>query len=206
MSIKQLEKLKKLEEYVKNLHYNPPKNKLNDNLRRREFLKNLWDYHVWPVMEASCKMSIEYGGDEDIIWLGAIMHDIGLIYTRKNHDISGGKLAYEILIKQGFGKKTAEKVRDIVLRHRCRREKPETVEEKIVTTADAIAHFAPAYYLGLAAIANEDYRGLMADNFKKLVSDYENKVFFPAEKIKLKKAAGEFKKVFMQKSVKNVHT
>jgi len=200
MSIKQLEKLKKLEEYVKKLHYNPPKNKINGNARRQEFLKNMWDYHVWPVMESSCKMSIKYGGDEDIIWIGAMLHDVGLIYARKNHDISGAKKVYAILIKQGFDKKTANKVKNIVLCHRCKKIMPETVEEKIITTADAIAHFSPAYYLGLAAIANEDYRGLMANNFEKLVSDYEHKVFFPAEKRKLRKSANEFKKVFMKKS------
>lgn len=198
MRMDKLEKVKKLEEYVKKLYYSPPKNKLNSNAMRREFLKNLWDYHVWPVMESSCKMSIKYGGDENIIWLGAMMHDVGLAYARKNHDVLGSKLAHGILIKRGFDKKTAEKVSKIVLCHRCRGRNPETVEEKIVTTADAIAHFSPAYYLGLATVANEDYRGLMASSFKKLVSDYENKVFFPAEKKKLKKAADEFKKFFMK--------
>jgi HD superfamily phosphodiesterase len=196
---RKLEKMKKLEGYLKNLHHNPPKTGINRDPKSKEFLKNFWDYHIWPVMEESSRMSIQYGGDEDIIWIGAMMHDVGLVYKRKNHDILGAKIAHEILLKRGFDKKTAEKVRNIVLRHRCKKEKPETVEEKIVTTADAIAHFSPAYYLGLAVVANEDYQDLMENNFKKLVSDFENKIFFPGEKRKFKKVVGEFKKVFSKR-------
>lgn len=192
-------KIKNLEMAIKKLHHDPPKTGINADPRRREFLKNFWDYHVVTVIEASQKMAVKYGGDKDIAYIGALMHDIGFIYSMKNHDVVGAAKAYDILSKKGFSKKIARAVSNIALCHRCKAELPETIEEKIVATADAIAHFSPAYYLGLAVIANEDYKDLAKNNLKKLIKDYNNKIFFEAEKKKFKRVAKAFKKIFRKK-------
>ncbi|PJA86851.1 MAG: hypothetical protein CO141_02540 [Candidatus Moranbacteria bacterium CG_4_9_14_3_um_filter_42_9] len=192
-------KIKQLEKAIKNIHYNPPKTGINADPKRREFLKNFWDYHVMTVAEASQKMAVKYGGDKDIIYIGAIMHDIGLVYSKQKHDLVGAVKAYNLLVKKGFGKKMARAASNIALCHRCKEEFPKTVEEKIVASADAIAHFSPAYYLGLAVIANEDYKDLAKNNLKKLIKDYNNKIFFEAEKKKFKKVVKAFKKIFREK-------
>lgn len=192
-------KIKELEKELKKLYYNPPKSKLNAEPRRREFLKNFWTYHVMPVAETSRKMAIKYGGDKDIVHIGALMHDIGFIYSKQKHDVVGAVKAYNLLVKKGFSQKMARAVSNIALCHRCKQEFPETIEEKIVASADAIAHFSPAYYLGLSVIANEDYKDLVKNNFKKLIKDFDNKIFFELEKKKFKKVVKAFKKIFHEK-------
>ena len=192
-------KIKELEKELKKLHFNPPKTGINADPRRREFLKNFWDYHVMTVAETSQKMAAKYGGDKDIIYIGAIMHDIGFLYSKQKHDVVGAVKSYNMLVKKGFSKKISRAVSNIALCHRCKAELPKTMEEKIVTSADAIAHFSPAYYLGLAVIANEDYKDLAKNNLKKLIKDYNHKIFFEAEKKKFKKAVKAFKKIFREK-------
>jgi len=192
-------KIKELEKELKKLHYDPPKTGINADPQRREFLKNFWDHHVLAVKEASQKMVVKYGGDKDIVYIGAIMHDIGFLYSKQKHDVVGAVKSYNMLVKNGFSKKMARAVSNIALCHRCKAELPKTIEEKIVASADAIAHFSPAYYLGLAVIANEDYKDLAKNNFRKLISDYNNKIFFEAEKKKFKKAVKAFKKIFREK-------
>lgn len=192
-------KLKKLEQDLKELHYNPPKSGINRNPKRREFLRNFWDYHIMPVLEESRRMAKKYKGDENLVCIGAVVHDVGLIYSKKNHDVVGAKKVFDILLNHSFSKDTVAKASNIILCHRCKTKFPKTLEEKIVITADAIAHFSPAYYLGLAVIANEDYKGMMRNNFEKLIRDFERKIFFVPEKRKFKKVVGEFKKVFAKK-------
>jgi putative nucleotidyltransferase with HDIG domain len=192
-------KIKELEKELKKLHYDPPKSELNAEPRRREFLKNFWDYHVMAVAEASRKMAVKYGGDKDIVYIGALMHDIGFVYSKQKHDVVGAVKAYNMLVKKRFSKKIARAVSNIAFCHRCKKEFPTTIEEKIVASADAIAHFSPAYYLGLAVIANEDYKDLTKNNFKKLIQDYNNKIFFESEKKKFKRVVKAFKKVFRKK-------
>lgn len=199
MPIHKTDKIKELEKAIKKLHYDPPKTGVNSDPRRREFLKNFWEYHIVTVMEASQKMAAKYGGDKDIVRIGALMHDVGSIYSEKDHDIVGAPKVYSILMKRGFGKKMAKAASEIAFCHRCKQRYPETLEEKIVATADAIAHFSPAYYLGLSVIANEDYKGLAKDNFRKLIKDYNNKIFFDSEKKKFKKVVKAFKKIFRER-------
>ncbi|HEX7586314.1 MAG TPA: HD domain-containing protein, partial [Patescibacteria group bacterium] len=128
-------KIKNLEKELKKLHYNPSKSGINANPRRREFLKNFWDYHVMQVLEASQKMAAKYGGDKDIVHIGALTHDIGFIYSKQKHDVVGAVKAYNLLVKNGFSKKMARTVSNIVLCHRCKEEFPKTIEEKIVASA-----------------------------------------------------------------------
>lgn len=192
-------KIKNLEKKLKKMHYDPPKTGINAHPEHREFLKNFWDYHVAVVVENSDRMAKKEKADKDIVHVGALMHDIGFFYSRKNHDLAGAPVVYQMLVKEKFDKKFARAVSNIAFCHRCKRIKPKTLEEKIVVTSDAIAHFSPAYYLGLSVIANEDYRGLTKNNLKKLIKDFNDKIFFETEKKKFKKAVKAFKKIFREK-------
>ena len=191
--------IKNLEKKIKDLYYNPPKIKSNADPKRKEFLKNFWDYHVAKVMEESMKMAEKYGGDKEVVYIGAMMHDVGFIYSKTRHSVVGAVKAYSILLKNKFGKKIAREVSNIALTHQCKHEFPNTIEEKIVATADAIAHFSPAYYLGLSVIAKEDYKDLAKKNFLKLIKDYDNKIFFETERKKFKRVMKSFKKIFREK-------
>ena len=188
-------KIKKLHNKVKKM-YHSPKNADRIEPYRKQMIRDFWDYHVKLVMADSRKLAKKYKADENICWLGALLHDISLIHSEKNHDELSAQEAGEILQKEGFSDETIEKVKNIALRHRVKKYLPQTKEEKIVATADALNHFMPSYYLGLAVIAGEEYNDLMRRNMAKLEHDFGRKIFFPAERKAVRQRLKDFKKWF----------
>lgn len=177
------EKIEKLEEEIKNLHYNPriAKHSFSDS-DTKEFYNCFWDIHVKPVIEYSKQMAKKYNADLEIVWLGALLHDIARLDDAEPHDEIGSEKAFGILIEKGFSEETAEKTKNVVLRHRCQNYPPETLEQKIVASADAIAHFLPPFYIWVGKYSNKKFYDLIEHDLKKVERDYKNKIFFDDEK------------------------
>jgi len=191
MNRKQIEKLAKK---IKKMYYSPAGSHIDEV--KKKMLQDFWDHHIVPVVQDSRRLARKYKADENIVWLGALLHDISLIDDPKLHDEMSAKKAYEILIKEKFDKETAEKVSRIALAHRVQKFAPKTKEEKIVATADALNHFLPSFYLGIAVVAAEEYASVMKKNMEKLEKDYKTKIFFPAEEKLVKKRLADFKRWF----------
>ncbi|PIP26326.1 MAG: hypothetical protein CO140_00395 [Candidatus Moranbacteria bacterium CG_4_9_14_3_um_filter_40_7] len=98
----------------------------------KKMLQDFWDHHIVSVVREARKLAKKYKANDEIVWLGALLHDVSLTIDRNHHDEKSAKIAYDMLIKEGFDKKTAQIVKNIALRHRCRKYKPQTLEEKIV--------------------------------------------------------------------------
>ncbi|KKW07580.1 MAG: hypothetical protein UY41_C0001G0008 [Candidatus Moranbacteria bacterium GW2011_GWE1_49_15] len=186
-----------IEKYVRNIFVESPQ---GTDQKRKKLLKNFWENHTKEVIDLSLELAKKYGADREVVHLGALFHDFSLAYDREPHDEVSSHLAYEYLIVNWFNQTVAEKVRDIILKHRCKKFIPETLEEKIVSTADAIAHFIPAFYKGAAEVAREDYAEMIRENIEKLEDEYERKVFFEDEKKILKKYMKEFKENYYYKT------
>jgi putative nucleotidyltransferase with HDIG domain len=191
MTKQQIEKLSKK---VKKMYYAPAGGHLDE--AKKKMLQDFWDHHIVPVVQESRRLAKKYKADENIVWLGALLHDISLIEDPKLHDEMSAKKAKAILLENKFDEATAEKVSRIALTHRVKKYAPETKEERIVATADALNHFMPSFYLGIAVIASEDYAAVMKKNMEKLEKDYKNKIFFPAEERLVKKRLADFKRWF----------
>lgn len=177
------EKIKKLEEEIKNLHYNPPIKKHSfSNLDTKEFFYLFWDIHVKPVIEYSKKMAAKYNANLEAVWLAAILHDIARLNEEEPHDKVGAEKAYQLLVEKGFNKDLAEKVRDMILTHRCRNHQPENLEQKILASADAMAHFIPPFYLWIGKYSNQNFVEMLKKNDNKIERDYNQKIFFEDEK------------------------
>ncbi len=176
-------KIKKLEEEIKNLHYNPQivKHGFSD-LETKEFFNTFWDIHIKPVIEYSKQMAEKYKADIEAVWLGAILHDIARLNDEEPHDEIGSEKACKMLIEKGFDKKLAEKVKSIILTHRCRKYPPETLEQKILASADAMAHFLPPFYLWIGKYSNKKFAEITEGNLRKIERDYNEKIFFEDEK------------------------
>jgi putative nucleotidyltransferase with HDIG domain len=190
-----IKKIQKLEREVKRMYCNPAKGVTDDSVRRQMF-QDFWTHHIAPVVAESKKLAKKYGGDPEVAWIGALLHDISLLDDDKLHDEMSAKKAQQMLIDRGFDKKLAEKVSNVALTHRVKKYTPKTLEEKIVTTADAMNHFMPSFYLGIAVIASAEYSDLMKKNMEKLERDYENKIFFADEKKQVKQRLKDFKRWF----------
>ena len=104
---------------------------------------NFWDEHVKFVYKEAVKLAKDYGADEEIVSLGALLHDIALIErfgTRADHHINGANLAKDILTKFNYPKEKMNRVLGCVLHHRSSKD-AENIEETCVADADILAHF-----------------------------------------------------------------
>lgn len=177
------EKIAQLEGEVRDLLYNPVVEQHSfSNFQAAEFYRWFWEIHVKQVIEFSKQMAVKYGADLEVVWLAAILHDIARLEDLEPHDEIGSKKAYEILIKKGFDSKLAHEVEITILTHRCKKYAPETLEQKIVATADAMAHFIPPFYFWIGKYSNKDFADVLEKNRKKIERDYNEKIFFEDEK------------------------
>lgn len=178
------EKIVQLEGEIKGLHYNPVMEHHSfSNSRTEEFYKQFWEIHVKQVIEFSRQMAVKYGADLEVVWLAAILHDIARLDDYEPHDVIGSETAYMLLIEKGFKYSLAEKAKVAILRHRCKEYVPETLEQKIIATADAMAHFIPPFYFWIAKYSNKSFEEVLEKNKGKIERDYNDKIFFEDERV-----------------------
>ena len=100
-------------------------------------------YHVLPVVEYAEKLAEICDVNKEVVELSAWLHDIGRIkFGARNHELTGAEEAERILRQFGYPDEIIEQVKHCILAHRGRGSiRPQTMEAKVVATADALAHF-----------------------------------------------------------------
>ena len=175
--------IEKLEGKIKELHLNPSqKTHSLTNKDMKEFWSDFWFLHVKPVIDYSKELAKKYNANLEIIWLSAILHDIARLEDLNPHDEIGAEKAYSMLLEEGFDKETADKVKNTILTHRCRQHKPQTLEQKILATADAVIHFKSPFYLWFSYISVMSFKEQTKGGLKKIEIDYNEKIFFEEER------------------------
>jgi uncharacterized protein len=104
---------------------------------------DFWEQHIKYVYKEAIKLAKEYDADEEIVRLGALLHDIALINmvgTRQEHNVNGKIIAEEVLTNFDYPKEKMDRVLGCVLHHRSGKE-AENIEEICVADADVLAHF-----------------------------------------------------------------
>lgn len=99
-------------------------------------------YHIHPVVENACKMAKKLKADIQVVEISAYLHDITKITgERKNHHLTGAEYAENFLSKYNLESEKIEQIKNCIKKHRGSSEfTRDTIEEKIVATADAMAH------------------------------------------------------------------
>jgi len=102
-----------------------------------------YQFHFVPMVGYAKKLAEELGGDMEIITIASWLHDIGsIIEGRKDHHISGARIAEEKLQSLNYPTEKIDKVKNCILNHRgSKHSKRLTMEEKIVAEADALSNF-----------------------------------------------------------------
>lgn len=139
---------------------------------------DFWNEHIKYVCDEANKLAKKYGADEEIVALGALLHDIALVKkigTREEHHINGKKIAEEILTKLSYPNDQMENVLNCIYNHRSSKNAT-TLEERCVADADILAHFDNIPMLfDLAYNRNNiklcDARNWMKESFEKDYSD-----------------------------------
>jgi len=102
-----------------------------------------FEFHFAPVVDYARKLSDEYGGDKELITIASWLHDVGsIIEGRKDHHISGAKIAEGKLTELNYPIEKIELVKKCILNHRgSEHNVRESLEEKIVAEADVLSNF-----------------------------------------------------------------
>lgn len=156
--------------------------------------------HIKIVENLAMKLVKIKGGNEEAIRLAVWLHDIyysdktekqlneEMISDYDNHEIVGADIAKKIMAKHNYDDEMIRLVEDIILKHRCRGVKPETLEAKILASADAMSHienFSLLLFIGFARhgrTIKEVHDWLN----KKIDRDWNDKILFPEAKEMIK--------------------
>jgi HD superfamily phosphodiesterase len=112
--------------------------------KQKEFLV----YHIIPAVDYAHQLLDIVQTDSEIAVLGTWLHDISKINSyrkqrrnRNSHHLRGSEETGRILKRLGYDPVRAKIVQECVLRHSSdSRYLPQTIEEKIVVSADSLSH------------------------------------------------------------------
>lgn len=196
-----IQKIIALEKQIQELHYKPQATEHSFSEKGTKiFFSEFWDLHVKPVIEFSKKMAEKYKANMEAVWLGAILHDIARLDDVEPHDEVGAEKGHAMLLLAGFDDEIARIAKSVILTHRVKKYPPQTLEQKIVATADAMAHFIPPFYIWIARVARQSFPEMMQKNLIKIERDFNEKIFFEDEKRAIVKEYEVLKKWFIYKS------
>lgn len=146
-------------------------------------------YHIRVVVRNALNLAKIYKADKEIIELACWLHDIararGLEPGEENmHHVSGAKRAEEILRNLNYPKDKINKITRCILTHRGAKSdySPDTIEEKIVANADAMAHFESFLNLFSEFVSPENFEEGVRLIKEKLERAWDKKLTLPESK------------------------
>lgn len=174
-----MERLQKLEAKVKALYQ-------AKDLGRDAWADWLADNHVFVVADFATDLAQKYGANEELACAAALLHDIADAKMQRNnaqHETESLNMARDLMQEAGYHDDDIKLVVDDAVRyHSCHGdERPESVEGKILSTADSMAHLKTDFYVYAAWAFGYDHRPLedvKAWALKKIERDLNNKMFF----------------------------
>lgn len=152
--------------------------------------EEFYDLHIVSVHKYAKKLAEKLKADLEIVEIAALLHDVGSILNgRKDHHITGAKIAEEKLKELNYPLEKIEKVKHCILAHRGSQEiEAETVEAKIVRDSDSLSTFDHITGPFLAAFvyekrsqsdAKKSVRIKFQNSWNKLYFDESKKIIKP---------------------------
>lgn len=145
----------------------------------------IWENHVQKVVEFALELADEYGGNIDYILAGALLHDLGDVwYERDDPQFDTRSVLETQKILNGLkftSDETTLILNQIIAPHSCYPGNyPQTIEGKILATADALAHIKTNYFQEMKRKGlPKNIAGSFTDwALSKLERDFNNKIFF----------------------------
>lgn len=134
-----------------------------------------WDEHV-SVVEKLAKELIKTqpSANVEIVLLSVYFHDLW-----------GADFSKRYLTEHGFSEEIINGVYHSCMAHRVKEVMPETVEAKILATADALSHFENGFYMRIFYSWGKrmtDYQEMRNKLMKKIERDFNQKIFFTEAK------------------------
>ena len=120
-----------------------------------------WNAHVNDVVKNSKLLAKKVNADKEIVEISAWLHDIKKIQgDRKDHHIKGAAEAVKILKEMGYPEEKIKKVEHCIKTHSSdENHMPESIEAKVVASADAMSHFG-SFLLFAKIMFSEDNKSV----------------------------------------------
>jgi uncharacterized protein len=143
---------------------------VEEECNKHSFGNQIFIHHFIPVVNYAKELVKKLGGDLEVIEIAAWLHDIGsIVYNRKDHHITGAKIAVEKLREFGYSEEKIELVKRCIFNHRGSVGNDlESVEEKIIAEADCMAFFdnLEGYFLWTIDVDNIKNQKLIRKSIK----------------------------------------
>lgn len=142
-------------------------------------------YHCIPTVKYGGKLADELGGDKEVVLIACWLHDIGsIVYGRKDHHITGAKIAEKKLKELKYPQEKIELVTKCILNHRgSQKNNAQSVEEKIVSDADALSNFENIPGIFKAAFVYENNtQGEAKESVRRKLQNKWNQLHFQKSK------------------------
>jgi putative nucleotidyltransferase with HDIG domain len=141
--------------------------------------------HVPMVADNASKLAQRFSANEEYCRAAALLHDIADTKMKRfdgRHEASSLQIARELLLVCEYSAREIELIVDDAVRlHSCYYGKvPQSVEGKILATADSLAHLQTDFYLFAmwAMAGGKSLEDIKAWALKKIARDYNDKILF----------------------------
>ena len=165
----------------------------------------MWDNHVQMVAQKAEELSRQHNANIDLAVAGAWLHDFGDAFVNrhdKQFEAISEKKSRALLKESEYTPDEIEEVMNAVIKpHECREDcLPLTLEGKILTTADAYAHFMTSFYTEFCWMhipENKTYPEFIDWVTEKFERDLHTKIFFEDVREQVMPRYGALKEVFV---------
>ncbi|MBT4376974.1 HD domain-containing protein [archaeon] len=166
-------------------------NKIREIVKERHN-KDDFDYHIVPVVNNALVLAKKVGANLEVVKVAALLHDIGRTYSKEEgfnpeneHEFRGEEQSKIILKDLNFEDNFIEKVAYCVLVHRGRGNiKPATIEARVISCADAMAHFDTFLRLFLVfQNTTNSFEEAVDEIDKKMERNWNKKLILPEAKV-----------------------
>lgn len=173
-----MNRLQQLEKNVKKLYE-------EKNSDRADWADWMFDNHVLVVANNASKLAKKYDANEELSRAAALLHDIAdakMKRENEKHEEVSLQMARELMTEFGYSDNEIKLVVDDAIRyHSCYGdEHPQSLEGKILSTADSLAHLKTDFYVFVAWAFGKSMtlKELKEWVLEKIDRDLNKKIFF----------------------------
>lgn len=163
----------------------------------------LYHHHIFVTEKYAIKLAKRFDVNVELCRAGSILHDIAdavMDRKAKGHHEKSLEIAKEFLEESGYTKNEVEiLVGDALPNHDCRDAFPKTDVGKVLSTADALAHFQTdfiLYYFSASVKQGMSFEDAKKRAVGKLDKDYKIKILYPEIKRETKEEYQALHKLF----------
>jgi putative nucleotidyltransferase with HDIG domain len=155
------------------------------NPSRADWADWMFENHVFVVANKAGELAKRYGANADLAEAAGMLHDIAdavMLREDKRHEEESHRIARKLLEESGFFEEEIKIiVDDAIMHHACHGDdQPQTLEGKVMATADALAHLETDFYNHALQILQKDLPNEEIKQWAlpKIERDYRKKIFF----------------------------